>query len=130
MPSTLFYLCKRTIISNNIDISSLPSSLQQCFSDTKQCCKKTDTYISGEEGHLECLKYAYEKTRELDDSVCSIAAENGDLEILKYACYIIKILSPWVLAEAEFSGRKKCVEFLLTEFKKGTLCERTLPNAD
>lgn len=128
MPSTLFYLCKRTIISNNICISTLPPQLQQCFSDTERCCKNIDTLVSGEVGHFECLKYAYEKKRIMDDGVCSIAASNGDLNILKYTCQIIKTLGPWVLAEAD---SEECVEFLLNGFKTGSLRELPpLPNAD
>lgn len=131
MPSTLFYLCKRTIISNNIDISSLPLPLQQCFSDTEWCCKNINTFVSGDVGHLECLKYAYEKERVIEDDVCSLAASNGDLEMLEYACHIIRVISPWVLAEAQYSGSKECVEFLLNGFKTGALRELPpLPNAD
>ena len=89
----------------------LPDTTRTC--NDKVCCRSTDD--AAHNGHLDCLKYAYENGREWDLNTTYRAAQSGHLECLRYAHDSLGARCEWhpyTTWDAAEYGSLECLKYI------------------
>jgi hypothetical protein len=92
----------------NLKLDELPNSIK--LDVLKSCCLSID--MAAEKGHLDCVKFAFEKGGVPTSKTCSVAAGRGHLEILKY---LRKQNCPWDKSTTKMAagqGHLECLKYL------------------
>jgi len=101
--------------------------LKYCFSNDCPCDKKDSCFQTASEGHLDCLRFLFDKvkpSREMEKEVAIQAACDGQLDILKYFVEERKISDEGkftCVGGAAMYGKLDCLKYLLGEEAKAPL---------